>query len=68
MKQAEESFEGIASDAGTNIALRIACLEGLAELKSGLLQQALSAALADSSPALVEAARAIQARAADGSE
>ncbi|MGY8653128.1 MAG: HEAT repeat domain-containing protein [Verrucomicrobiia bacterium] len=68
MKQAEESFEGIAGDPGSNVALRIVCLEGLATLNSRLLQQALSAALADPSPALVEAARAIQARPADGAE
>lgn len=68
MKQAEESFEGIAGDRGSNVALRIACLEGLEALKSGLLQQALTAALADPSADVVAAARAIQARAANGAE
>lgn len=68
MKQAEEYFEGIASDRTTNVALRIACLEGLAAFSSSLLPQALTAALADPSPDMAAAARAIQARAADGAE
>lgn len=60
MAQAEEMFEGIVSDRAANVFLRIACLEGLAEMESPLLQKAMESALASKTSTLTEAAKAIQ--------
>ena len=60
IQEAGESLEGLASDQGANLALRMACLQGLATMNHRLLPQALSGALKDPAQPLVEIARRIQ--------
>ncbi len=62
IQAAGESFEGLLADKTQNLALRIACLEGLATLDHPLLSQALDKALNDPAKALAETARKIQAK------
>lgn len=68
IQEAGESLEGLASDQGANLALRMACLQGLADMNHRLLPQALSKALKDPAPLLAETAKRIQAQQSGQSE
>lgn len=60
IQEAGDSLEGLAADQGANLALRMACLQGLATMNHRLLPQALSKAVSDPAPALVKLAQEIQ--------